>query len=236
VFDDIQFASGTVRQDEKERLSKMLFRLTRGKALTFFLDFTQGGTKKSVYIVVFQDYGGSFARVQKICDSFMGERFEIPPLHKIATEVAQVSAEIIRSRGLLEISILQLKTFLYDLNTDEDVNDKASRFVVYSWLIAKEKAIYTVLNMFKPRGSNYIGFLWAPVESESLIQSTITQYGGSEFKQLRRDPKDDHLIDPPTYFKTNDVTFVYQEITNTYGVPKYSEINPSVFGIVTFPF
>lgn len=51
--DDIQFASGTVRQDEKERLSKMLFRLTRGKALTFFLDFTQGGAKKSVYIVVF---------------------------------------------------------------------------------------------------------------------------------------------------------------------------------------
>lgn len=53
VFDEIQFASGTVRQEEKERLAKMLFRLTRGKALTFFLDFTQNGTNKSVYIVVF---------------------------------------------------------------------------------------------------------------------------------------------------------------------------------------
>jgi V-type H+-transporting ATPase subunit a len=44
------------------------------------------------------------------------------------------------------------------------------------------------------------------------------------------------MKDPPTYFKTNEVSFVFQEITNTYGVPKYREINPSVFGIVTFPF
>jgi V-type H+-transporting ATPase subunit a len=32
------------------------------------------------------------------------------------------------------------------------------------------------------------------------------------------------------------VTWVFQEIVNTYGVPTYKEINPSVFAIVTFPF
>lgn len=43
---------------EKDRLKKLLFRATRGKALTFFNDFNQqDSTKKlrnkSVYIVVF---------------------------------------------------------------------------------------------------------------------------------------------------------------------------------------
>lgn len=29
---------------------------------------------------------------------------------------------------------------------------------------------------------------------------------------------------------------VFQEIVNTYGIPNYKEVNPSVFAIVTFPF
>lgn len=123
VFDEIQFVSGTIRQEEKDRLAKMLFRLTRGKALTFFLDFKQNGVNKSVYIVVFQEYGGTYARIQKICDSFMGERFDIPPLHKIAAEAELVGANISKSRNILETSIYQLKQYLYESNLDNDVAD-----------------------------------------------------------------------------------------------------------------
>jgi V-type H+-transporting ATPase subunit a len=46
----------------------------------------------------------------------------------------------------------------------------------------------------------------------------------------------DHEIKPPSYFKLNEVTWVFQEIVNTYGIPTYKEVNPSVFAIVTFPF
>ena len=37
-------------------------------------------------------------------------------------------------------------------------------------------------------------------------------------------------------FRLNEVTWVFQEIVNTYGTPNYKEVNPSVFAIVTFPF
>ena len=53
---------GTVSQLEKERLQKLVFRATRGKALTIFKDIEQPivdyrGVKhfKSVYIVIFQE-------------------------------------------------------------------------------------------------------------------------------------------------------------------------------------
>ena len=35
---------------------------------------------------------------------------------------------------------------------------------------------------------------------------------------------------------TNSFLAPFQEITDTYGVPTYKEVNPSLFGIVTFPF
>ena len=41
---------------------------------------------------------------------------------------------------------------------------------------------------------------------------------------------------PPTLFSTNSYTSIAQEITDTYGVPRYKEMNPSIFTCVTFPF
>lgn len=46
----------------------------------------------------------------------------------------------------------------------------------------------------------------------------------------------DHSVKPPSLFRLNEVTWIFQEIVNTYGIPNYKEVNPSVFAIVTFPF
>jgi len=54
----ITHIAGTIDPNERERLKKLLFRATRGKALTYFADYNvtnQQGlvTIKSAYIVVF---------------------------------------------------------------------------------------------------------------------------------------------------------------------------------------
>ena len=56
----ITHIAGTIEVDEKDRLKRLLFRVTRGKALTFFQDYKQISKAgrlpqkdKSVYIVVF---------------------------------------------------------------------------------------------------------------------------------------------------------------------------------------
>ena len=41
---------------------------------------------------------------------------------------------------------------------------------------------------------------------------------------------------PPTYFEVNDFTAPFQEIVDTYGVPRYEEVNPALFAIGIFPF
>jgi len=41
---------------------------------------------------------------------------------------------------------------------------------------------------------------------------------------------------PPTYIRTNEYTEGWQELINTYGIPKYQEANPALLTVVTFPF
>ena len=138
---------------------------------------------------------------------------------------------------MLATSEYQLKQYLYDINNNrrDEAGNRASTLEIFAWFVAKEKAIYNALNMTKSRGVNYIGFLWSPIEHRELLQNTISAFESTEFKQLERNGEK-HLMNPPTYIKTNDVTFVFQEITNTYGVPMYKEANPTIFAIVTFPF
>ena len=68
----LQFVSGTILEKEKERMKRMLFRATRGMALTHFNDFEQHGEQKSAYLVMFSGVGRFTERIQKICDTFMG--------------------------------------------------------------------------------------------------------------------------------------------------------------------
>lgn len=44
------------------------------------------------------------------------------------------------------------------------------------------------------------------------------------------------MVKPPTAFDTNCYTIIPQQIVDTYGVPRYQELNPTIFTTVTFPF
>ena len=60
-------------------------------------------------------------RVQKICDSFMGSRFEIPGLgEQLFAELERVRAQVIEDRSLLRVTKAQLKEYLRSINGKSD--------------------------------------------------------------------------------------------------------------------
>ena len=83
----------------------------------------------------------------------------------------------------------------------------------------------------KANYQTYIGFFWSPDEDENNIKESLSQYQTVDFKKFTK-----HNIKPPTYIKTNEFTYPFQEVINTYGIPMYKEVNPAIFAQVTFPF
>jgi hypothetical protein len=127
-------------------------------------------------MVVYQDGAMIRDRVQKICDSFMGSRFEIPSLgDSLLQEYERVRNQIQEDRSLLRVSKAQLKEYLRSINGDCN-QDTPSMLEVFHNFIAKEKAIYCALNMMKLRETTYIGFIWAPLELEVVIKQELSEF------------------------------------------------------------
>ena len=78
---------------------------------------------------------------------------------------------------------------------------------------------------------------WVP---NSLVDATHEALRRATAKAGAPVPSIMNVIDadetPPTYFATNKFTATFQAIVDGYGVPRYGELNPAVFTIITFPF
>jgi len=76
----VSYLAGTILKEDQDRLRKMVFRATRGKALTYFEDILGADLKdysgevrmqlRTVYVLVFQDGQTVRDKLTKVCDSF----------------------------------------------------------------------------------------------------------------------------------------------------------------------
>ena len=111
--------AGTVATDETLRFKKMVFRATRGKALTYFRDLDAQGLadysgamdkrQRSVYVIVFQEGSHLRDRLAKICDSFMGRTVEIPhnmSAQELITRIRDLEKRIIEARHIIGMTRL----------------------------------------------------------------------------------------------------------------------------------
>jgi len=170
----------------------------------------------------------------RICESFNGQRFELPPAEVLHAKITETKQQLADADKLRKQSRRQLKTYLEqinNLNTSDASISKISQLEILRWYVAREKALFHAMNMFKQNQTVYIGYFWTPsYEKDNVFQAL------REFTTTRCVEMFNHNIMPPTHFQGNDFTGSFQEIVNTYGIPTYKEVNPAVFACVSFPF
>lgn len=81
-------------------------------------------------------------------------------------------------------------------------------------------------------------YFWVETSRFTEITDLIGQLRDRENYQVQvyEVQPSEYNIMPPTKIPTNEVTWVFQEIVNTYGVARYREINPGLFTVTSFPF
>lgn len=97
---NIERAAGVVASEESERFRKLIFRATKGKSFMYteqFQDTDDRGNveTKSVYIITFYDGTHTRDKITRICDSFNGQRYNIPELSQLSADIKRMEQSVI---------------------------------------------------------------------------------------------------------------------------------------------
>ncbi len=168
---------------------------------------------------------------------FGASQFKIPQSHELKQKLEDLNTEIEDKTKTLKETQSLIVDFLSSKVGDEDSNLHHPNCTLYKYFFKKEKLIYTNLNKCRMMETFIDGDVWIPSDKFQMILDKLDALLHDNENHLNAQFVNiNDGITPPTYIDTNEFTFSFQEIVNTYGVPRYREINPTLFNIITFPF
>lgn len=235
---NIGFVAGVIARDRVAAFERILWRTLRGNLYMNQSEIPEPlidpannvAINKNVF-VIFAHGKEILAKIRKISESMGAEVYNVDEnsdlrrdqIHEVNSRLEDVQNVLRNTQTTLEAELNQISQSL-------------SAWMV---LIAKEKAVYSSLNLFSYDRARrtLIAEAWCPTNDLPLIRSTlqdVTNRAGlsvpSIINEIRTNKK------PPTYLKTNKFTEGFQTIVNAYGTATYQEVNPAMPVIVTFPF
>lgn len=242
--------AGVIHKKDIERFKRMVFRASRGNALSMFAEIeeplkdpvTEEAVEKVVfYIVIRGDMEGALgSKLLKICDSFGAVKVFIPnSINEIEEMYEQKIREIHDNEQVLQETHQRINTMLRRLAAPRTETSRCSLIEEYRLFVSKEKSIYNTLNMFTAHQNVFYGQCWCPISRENDVFAVLNaiardniEISGGQLQRTQVPPK----TMPPTFFNLNDFTSPFQDIVDTYGVPTYQEANPALLTCFTFPF
>eukprot|EP00746_Dinoflagellata_sp_MGD_P146156 gnl/MRDRNA2_/MRDRNA2_78674_c0_seq1.p1 gnl/MRDRNA2_/MRDRNA2_78674_c0~~gnl/MRDRNA2_/MRDRNA2_78674_c0_seq1.p1 ORF type:complete len:831 (-),score=151.11 gnl/MRDRNA2_/MRDRNA2_78674_c0_seq1:32-2524(-) len=247
---DLAFSNiaGVILQSDQDRFARTLFRATRGNTFTHFQQIpellkdpkTGKEVMKSVLVVYYQDYSARTSaigdKVKKICQSFGVNLYGWPTDSEDAERrrafITQTVEERKTALNAYEQYMRREAKVLLDVARPEG-NSKIEDLRLFC---LKEKSIYTTLNYFEGEITLRANCWYPESEEERIRQLLIQQSNGHQTSGMLVADRTNTKKDPPTYIRRNCFTDPFQDLVDTYGVPRYGEANPALLTCVTFPF
>ena len=185
---------------------------------------------KNVFLLL---YTGSsiHAKVTKLCTHFGATLYLYPESRDQRNAlVAQTGVQLVEMRELLlHTSTLRKKTLA----------EMCASLAIWARVVKRERATLTSLNMlqFDLQRKVFVGEVWCPTAEvpklRLALKGAAVKAGGDMNPILNElETKDT----PPTFLRTNRFTSGFQGLVDTYGIPRYREVNPGAFAIILFPF
>jgi V-type H+-transporting ATPase subunit a len=267
--------AGVIRSEDTVRIKRMIFRVSRARAMITFFDFpdyeryilnevslfgdqiiqnSSDSSKsqqkdtltdrnmignKSIFVIFFPSSSTDsilYSKVLKVCDLFSASRYSIPKSNYLMKKMEELDSEIKSNVKVTKEINNSIINFIHERGGNGHVPSKYELYKIYA---RKEKMIYTALSKCILRDH----FIDAEIYVHSkkfdvLVENLHAMYKDQESKSIPvfEDMPMNEATKLPTLIKTNEFTMPFQQIVNTYGIPRYGEVNPALFNIITFPF
>ena len=195
--------------------------------------------RKKIFSVVFtgSEENILLKKILKVCEIFQASRYAIPQSIKIQSELAALAEDITEKKNILINIERNLVTLLRETNQFKEF--KGYRYSIYKLYFEQQRLIYTNLGKCILRENFIAGRVWIPKNKLIDVQTTLNNLFKDQENRLNAsltDIENEPNFNPPTLILVNEFTLIPQLIVDTFGIPRYKEINPGYFTIITFPF
>eukprot|EP00403_Amphidinium_massartii_P038491 CAMPEP_0178440268 /NCGR_PEP_ID=MMETSP0689_2-20121128/36668_1 /TAXON_ID=160604 /ORGANISM="Amphidinium massartii, Strain CS-259" /LENGTH=826 /DNA_ID=CAMNT_0020062991 /DNA_START=66 /DNA_END=2546 /DNA_ORIENTATION=- len=241
--------SGVLLKEDQLRFQRAILRQSRGNALVLFtplaeklLDPKTGkAEEKVVFVIYFQtskDADAMFQKLVKTAQLFGVRRYPWPSDAAEARQrAAKLTQEVSDKDKALSAFKMHMGAEAGDLLKPTAAGEKMNPLIVdYSYFCIKEKSTYATLNLFSGEGLVVKANCWFPKTDEPEIRKMLASANALAKNQSAMLMPEAPKSSPPTFTRTNDFTQGWQDVIDTYGIPRYQEANPALLTTVTFPF
>jgi len=235
---NIGFVAGVIPRERMAAFERILWRTLRGNLYMNqseipdpIVDPEKNEEVHKNVFVIFAHGKEIIAKIRKISESLGADIYNVDEnselrreqIHEVNSRLQDLSNVLGNTKRTLDAELTQIGRSL----------------AAWMIVIKKEKAVYQTLNRFSydPARKTLVAEAWCPTNSLGLVKSTlqdVNDHAGSSVPTIVNQIKTSKT--PPTYNKTNKFTLGFQTIIDAYGTAKYTEVNPGLPTIVTFPF
>ena len=235
---NIGFVAGVIPRERIAAFERILWRTLRGNLYMNqseipepIVDPTNNEESHKNVFVIFAHGKEVIAKIRKISESLGADLYSVDEnsdlrrdqIHEVNTRLSDLASVLRNTQQTLSAELTQI----------------ARSLAVWMIIIKKEKGVYKTLNRcsYDQARKTLIAEAWCPTNSLPLIKSTlqdVNDRAGLSVPTIVNQIKTSKT--PPTYNKVNKFTEGFQTIIDAYGTAKYTEVNPGLPTIVTFPF
>lgn len=235
---NIGFVAGVIPRDKIGGLERILWRTLRGNLYMNQSEIPEPmldpSTNEPVYknvFIIFAHGRAILDKIRKFSEASAASLYGVDEnselrrdqMHEVNTRLGDLGNVLRNTKNTLDAELAQIATSL----------------AAWMIIVRKEKAVYDTLNKFSydQARKTLIAEAWCPTNSLALIKTTLQDVNDRAGLPVPTIVNQIHTNKtPPTYVRTNKFTEAFQTIVDAYGIAKYSEVNPGLYTVVTFPF
>jgi len=239
----VQVVCGMVKTESLAALQRVIWRATRCNAVfnsihveELLLDVEtlhKGGGEmvEKSFFMVFLVSKNAADKVRKIASHFGADLYPFPQNPtEYYEKLEEAKADLVEAEDVMAKQQAAITSMLRKVSSDVKM---------WGYVVAREATIYDALNksdydVKKSTTASIEG--WVPTESLPLVEYELTQ------KQMAKGRTPAYImpmptrLTPPTYIPVTPFTSGFQGLVNTYGTPRYREVNPGAFCCIMFPY
>lgn len=235
---NIGFVAGVIPRSRIAAFERILWRTLRGNLYMNqneipkpIIDPSNNEEIQKNVFVIFAHGKEILAKIRKISESMGADLYNVDDnselrrdqIHEVNSRLSDLASVLGNTKRTLDAELTQIARS------------------ISAWLVVikKEKAVYETLNRcsYDQARKTLVAEAWVPTNSLPLIRSTlqdVNDRAGMSVPTIVNQIRTNKT--PPTYNKRNKFTEAFQTIVDAYGTAKYTEVNPGIYTIITFPF